>query len=226
MRDAYDKLFAVYDRGVFFRNGIESIIYVTDAKKLKENWESQKRKLMNREELVIRGYGRNATNTLWFITLYSILFGNEKIKKDPNNNALPTKVLKDLTGLSKNAKGNQFDKEKIQNYQVSHLFGKTKNPLLFGAAWNIAYVPKYLDPFTGHEMQGGHRDEFQRIFFPIVKVKFTEFISDFNSFIDDKLSIHLLENALSITKEKCKINDEDFKRFKSDVEKEWAIIEE
>ena len=30
----------------------------------------------------------------------------------------------------------------------------TKNALTFNAPWNIVYMPKLFDPFTGHESKG------------------------------------------------------------------------
>ena len=71
------------------------------------------------------------------------------------------------------------------NYQVSHLFGRTKNPLLFTSPWNIAYIPKYLDPFTGHESQGIHSTEFKNIFNQLIAKKFEPYIQDYHNFIDE-----------------------------------------
>ena len=53
------------------------------------------------------------------------------------------------------------NKKEIINYQVSHIFGKTKNIYAFTAPWNFIYLPKIMDPLTGHEAQGYLKERFQ-----------------------------------------------------------------
>jgi hypothetical protein len=160
MRDSYDILFEHYDRDIFFSESLKSIIYI-DESKIKIEWDNLKNRLFNNELTYIRGYGRDAKGTIAFLELYKNLFSNLNIKKDSSNNNVPTILMSRLTGLNKKLKKDTVQQERIQNYQISHLFGKTKNPLLFSAPWNFAYIPKYIDPFTGHETQGEH----SRIFF-------------------------------------------------------------
>ncbi|AET69328.1 hypothetical protein Desor_3879 [Desulfosporosinus orientis DSM 765] len=61
------------------------------------------------------------------------IFNNTNVKKDATNSVEPQKIISRLTGYKRNT--NLF------NYQVSHIFGKTKNIFLFEAPWNIALVP-------------------------------------------------------------------------------------
>lgn len=44
------------------------------------------------------------------------------------------------------------------------MFGRTKNIYAFTAPWNIVYMPKILDPFTGHEAKGEMVDEYRMLF--------------------------------------------------------------
>lgn len=222
MKDAYDRLFARYPKEEFFKDSIEEVIFVSpDA--LYKNWEEQKQKLLNNGELYIRGYGRDGTGTHFFLTLYRNLFSNSNIKKDPTNNARPTKVLSELTGYCKVIRTDNAKKERVQNYQVSHLFGRTKNPLLFTAAWNVAFIPKYLDPFTGHETQGAHRSEFQKMFDAILRARFKDYIEDYNSFIFEEVAPRL-EEALLVTKNELGISDKGLVPFRSDSMAELSTI--
>ncbi|WP_238403062.1 hypothetical protein, partial [Flavobacterium psychrophilum] len=95
--------------------------------------------------------------------------------------------------------------------QISHLFGRTKNPFLFNCAWNIAYVPKYLDPFTGHETQGEYSNEFKNMFTPIINEKFRQYIIEYNELISNLLPI--IDDALKLTKENLKIPANEFKNI-------------
>ena len=223
MKDAYDNLFKKYPKDDFFNDGIDQIIFI-DSTALEQNWKVQKEKLFNNEELFIRGYGRNASGTQSFIRLYEILFQNNNIKKDGSNNNKGTQLIAKLTGLSKDAKSNEIGIERIRNYQVSHLFGRTKNPLLFTAAWNIAYIPKYLDPFTGHETRGIYKIEFKNLFDKKIKSLFRSYIEDYNSIIDIQI-LPFLEDALHKTKEELDLDDKIFDKFAKDARKELSKIE-
>jgi hypothetical protein len=200
MKDAYDNLFKNYDKDKFFADSLEAIIYI-DTNKIAINWQETLRKLNNDEELFIRGFGRDAKGTDAFLTLYKYLFSNNKIRKDPTNNNEPTKVITNLTGLNKKLNSDNETQQRIQNYQVSHLFGKTKNPLLFTAAWNIAYIPKYIDPFTGHETQGSYSTEFKKLFDEKNVGKFHDFINEYNLFVRENITPNLDKALKSTIKE-------------------------
>lgn len=223
MRDAYDNLFRKYGKEAFFTDSIDSIIFIADEKSARQ-WARQKELLLNNGELYIRGYGRDALKTDWFFELYKNLFENNKIKKDSTNNARPTKMLSELTPFCKNTdEGKNDGKERIQNYQVSHLFGRAKNPLLFTAAWNIAYIPKYLDPFTGHESQGEHSADFKSAFNPLLKKRFSGYIKDYNNFINQHVN-DSLEEALNTTRRNLRITIHDFARFRKDAKDELSEL--
>lgn len=222
MKDAYNKLFEKYPKHEFFKDSFEQIIFV-ESGKAQENWEQQMNALLKNKKLFIRGYGRDAKGTEFFLKLYKNLFWNQNIQKDPTNNSYPTKLLTQLTWYSKYIKKDRGGLEKIQNYQVSHLFGRTKNPLLFTAAWNIAYIPKYLDPFTWHETQGEHRNEFQKIFTKQLKALFKTFIESYNLFVDEKIS-PFLSDALVSTKTELQVNDKIFDDFSRNAKVELSKI--
>lgn len=187
MIDAYSKFFEKYDKNLFFKDGLGQIIYINDDL-IEQQWETLIRKLSNNEKLFIRGYGRDSAGTSAFLILYKHLFKNENIRKDATNNIEPTKVITNLTGYSKTLIKDRDDLIRIQNYQVSHLFGRTKNPLLFTSAWNIAYIPKFIDPFTGHETQGEYNKEFKTLFMQQNKSRFAKYVSKYNDFVEKNIN--------------------------------------
>lgn len=222
MRDAYDKLFEHIEKDLFFKNSIDDIIYI-EMDKIHSNWNNLKRDVFENKTIYIRGYGRNAQKTEYFICLYEHLFENKKVLKDPTNNAQPTKLISCQTDYCKKTKDGKNGKELIRNYQISHLFGRTKNPLLFNCAWNIAYIPKYLDPFTGHETQGVYSAEFKKLLLPLLKEKFDHYIKDYNQIIEDKV-LNKIDYSLQEVKKEFKMNNIEFKRFEQDAKKEMALI--
>ena len=61
------------------------------------------------------------------------------------------------------------------------MFGRTKNVFCFTAPWNIIFIPKLIDPFTGHEAKGEYVTEFQKLLKgKIAKISHRE-ISEYNS---------------------------------------------
>lgn len=88
------------------------------------------------------------------------------------------KVLIDrqrLTGLKRN--------KDIYNYQVSHIWGHTKNVFMFEAPWNVCYTPKIMDPFTGHETKGMWPAEYQKLFIEKVYDLYRPFIEEYNDIL-------------------------------------------
>ncbi|MBI9061967.1 MAG: hypothetical protein JEZ14_08250 [Marinilabiliaceae bacterium] len=221
MRDAYDLLFKHISREKLFDSAIEDIVFV-EENLLKEQWENQKLKLLNGVELSVRGYGRDGDGTRSFMKLYEKLFGHDNIKRDSSNNAAPTKLLAELTPYYKKERKTN-PKELIQNYKIAHLFGRTKNPLLFNAAWNIAYIPTYLDPFTGHESTGEHSEAFKAVFTPIITKRFKDYILDYNAFVNENIEPKL-DEALTETRKALRINKDDFERFEREAKIELSVI--
>lgn len=218
-RDAYTKLFEHIDKDLFFKSGIEDIIFI-DNEVIEKQWKKQQNAVFNNQTVYIRGYGRDAKGTDLFFKFYEKLLGNTKVKKDSSNNTEPTKLLKEMTPYSKT---NLAGKKLILNYQISHLFGKTKNPILFTCPWNIAYIPKYLDPFTGHETQGQHSQEFKQIIVPFLKEKFKIYIEEYNSIIKNIIS-DKIDESLYFVKLSANLNADEFRRFEIDARNELSEI--
>lgn len=218
-KDAYTELFKNIDKETFFKFGIEDIMFIEDEKISKE-WENLKYDVFNNSTIYIRGYGRDGLGTNLYQKLYEKLFCNFNVIKDSSNNHYPTNLLENLTNFSKK---NKKDKVLIKNYQISHLFGRTKNPLLFNCPWNVAYIPKYLDPFTGHETQGEFSDEFKELITPVINEKFKKYIDDYNS-IYNKCIVDKIDESLDYVRKNCNISDQKFRRFANDVKNELREI--
>ncbi len=175
----------------FIQFGIENIIYVkvdteTNRRKFEEDWNNLKKSILTPnvdepQDVFIRGYGREAAGTDLYISMYKEIFGHDNFMKDGTNNDVPTKKIKRLTGYAKNVK-TEKKYERIQNFQVSHVFERTKNPFAFSAPWNIVYLPKIVDPFTGHESHGKLKSKFIKRFQEHIYNIYQEYINDFNKF--------------------------------------------
>ncbi|MBS3937115.1 MAG: hypothetical protein KGZ50_00895 [Peptococcaceae bacterium] len=174
--DSYERFMAKFniDKDDMYQFGIsETILPPIDL--VAQNWEELKKRIFNNGAVKIRGYGCDAKGTELYIVLYKHLFNNANVKKDATNNIEPQKIISMLTGYKRN--------RNLFNYQVSHIFGKTKNIFLFEAPWNIALVPKIIDPFTGHETKGIWPKEYQEKFLSYSSEIYKEFIDDYNQLI-------------------------------------------
>ena len=195
MRDSYLKFFNKFNitQNQLIDYGLSDIIFIPKNEAKKE-WSSLKKKVLNNQETFIRGLGRDAANTPIVIDIHFYLFANSKIKKDPTNNAGPQRLLEKLTGYSK--KKSKMNKE-LRNYQVSHVFGLTKNALAFNAPWNIVYMPKLFDPFTGHESKGEITKKFTQELKKITYLKFKDLIEEYNTIVDSDDFKTKMKEALS-----------------------------
>ena len=196
MLDSYENFLSEFkiSEDQFLDFGIKSVIYIPDDK-AKENWNYLKNRINNDGEVFIRGFGRDAKGTPLLLDFYKHLLGNSHIKKDPTNNSQPTKMIKELSGYSK-VKSSKY--ELIRNYQISHIYGRTKNIYAFTAPWNIAYIPKIYDPFTGHEAKGDMVKEFSSRLKIQTYKKFEPLIEDFNNIVNRSVFKDKLEKSLDI----------------------------
>lgn len=193
--------------------GISSTIFPA-ADVVADEWEKLKERIFTNQTVYIRGYGRDAHGTQLYQDLYKNIFGNGNVKKDPTNNTVPHRHIQQLTGLRRNVD--------VYNYQVSHIWGRTKNVFMFEAPWNICYTPKLIDPFTGHETKGDWPSEFQKMFIAAAHNMYKAFIDDYNKLLIDN-DIHN-KIALYLQTIKPSISEREFVQFERDVYSEFAPI--
>lgn len=216
VRDSYKEFLEDFciDKEELFQWGIEHTIF-PDQSKAKEEWENLKRRIHSDEVVYIRRYGRGPKGTQLYQDAYRELLGNNHIKEDPTNNAIPRRLIQRLTGLKRNAS--------IYNYQVSHIWGHTKNIFLFEAPWNLCYVPKIMDPFTGHETKGVWPNEYQRLFRARAYEQYKPFILEYNQILEElSLSKRIQEYVVSL---QGVISEKEQAQFKKDILAEFTPIE-
>ena len=217
LKDSYQEFIDYFkiDKKDLYQFGISSIISA-DANVAKKQYDQKKYDLFNNKVLSIRGYGRGGVNTNLFLDLYCEIFGNTSIKKDPTNNAAPRANISSATGHRINGD--------IQNYQVSHIWGNTKNPLLFESVWNICFIPRLIDPFTGHECSGGWNDDFIPLLREFVYSKYEDLIIDYNDFVTSYDIQQQIHNYVDRLLSAGTIDGALIKRFEEDALSEWAPI--
>lgn len=218
IKDSYDIFFNTFGikKESFFDFGIKNTIYLAEDK-VEEYWNLLKDRVLNNKEVFIRGYGRDAKGTPIYIKFHGEVFGNYNIIKDPSNNSKPQQLIKKITGLNR--------KENLRNYQVAHVFGMTRNALMFEAPWNIVLVPKIIDPLTGHESNGLWAEEYKKIFYEEINKKYKRFINEYNE-IMDKINI---EKKIELFIKEYKFAEEDNtdkkrKKVCDDLKKDFSII--
>jgi hypothetical protein len=175
--DSYKQFFELFSQDIFFNFGLNNIITI-DKNIAKNEWKKLLEKINKKsDDLHVRDFGRRGDGNQRLTKFYDEIF-NLRIKFDPTNNSKPTQLLQNLTGYQKN--------KNIFNYQVSHVFGNTKNVYCFTAPWNIVFIPKIIDPFTGHESKGDYVNKFQQLFKNKLYETFFEEITEYNKIMDSK----------------------------------------
>ena len=145
------------------------------------------------------------------IDFYRDELGLNFVKIDPTNNSEPKRLLKQMVA------------DYPVNYQVSHVFGRTKNIYAFGASWNIVLLPKFIDPFSGHESQGVIKDEFTYRLQRMIFDKYRRLISEYNSEIL-KLDIQNKANHFIASIKTDNWSPEEVDRFRKSLAAELSII--
>lgn len=214
-KDSYQVFLDAFniEKDDLYQWGISSTIF-PELDAVAKAWEDLKKRIFSNQTVYIRGYGRDAHGTQLYKDLYKYLFGNENVIKDPTNNAVPHRHIQNLTGFRRN--------KDVYNYQVSHIWGRTKNVFMFEAPWNICYTPKLIDPFTGHETKGAWPKEYQKKFVDYAYNRYKEFIDDYNKLLI-KYNIH---NKIDryLQRIKSSISQGEFAQFERDVYSEFAPI--
>lgn len=202
----------------FYKFGLEETIY-PPTEEIEEYWNELKKRVLNNEKVYIRGYGRDAHGTELYKKFHIKVFGNEKIFKDSTNNSKPQRLIEKLTGFRR--------KKTLLNYQVSHIFGMTRNALMFEAPWNIALVPKIIDPLTGHESNGMWAKEYQELFFKNMHNKYAKYIDEYNLIaskynFENKIKEFVSEDAPYILKEYSELKKKN--KLIDDLRKDFKFL--
>ena len=213
--DSYAQFLEYFDidKKSFYNFGIDNTIYASPDYAY-EQWERLKIHLLENKPLTIRGYGRQGKHTELYFKLYSYLFDNNNINEDKTNNAVPRKNIQAATGHRTNIT--------LFNYQCSHIFGHTKNPLLFEAVWNICFTPKLFDPLTGHEAKGPWPEEYHRIFIDKATHRFEKCIIDYNEFVKTQNILEKIPRFVETLV--CEYDSILLEKFQEDALSEWEFI--
>lgn len=225
-RDAYELFFEEFigeNKDKFFKFGLEQTIYANEIsiKNASDKWEDLKLRLTSDQPIYIRRYGTGGRNTHLYKDFYANVFENEELREDPTNNSMPRKLIEELTGYMKKPRKGYT---KIQNYQVSHVFGKTKNALAFTAPWNIVYLPKLLDPFTGHEAKGSDVANFTALFKNQCIDQFGDMINEFNEIMKSDNVSSKLDSGIDYVAKTNSLDEKQKQQFEKSVYSEFEPI--
>ena len=176
MIDAYEALIPEYlSQEDFIRYGLEKTVYIPDDK-VKEGWEDLKKQINSNKKVFMRGVKDNNITRMFF-DYYKDIVKNERIAKDPSNTQNPAKVIEDLSGIKKS--------KDLRNYQLTSIFGRSRNIFAFTAPWNIVYIPNLIDPLLSAEANNELSKEFQKDFQKNAYEKFKPQIDEFNKIVTD-----------------------------------------
>lgn len=228
--DSYVEFLAYYDitNESILEWGLENTIFI-ELEAATESWNELKKRILDNREVYIRGFGRDAKGTELYLNLYKFLFNNVNVKKDATNNDKPTKCIQELTGYRKYSKNVKKETHSIlYNYQVSHIWGCTRNVFMFEAPWNICFSPKLMDPFTGHESSGELSNAYKKKFVSYAYQLYKPLIEDYNRILAEYKVQERVEEYLQLIEEQGDIKGKDFEEFCKSVRKELCpiIVEE
>ena len=183
-------------------------------------WHELKDDLLNGRRLHIRADRGNEREFLFYKRLNEYLFQNDALAPDYNGNYYPRRNLERAVGWEVTIHP-EGDTGVLVNYQTSHvLSGRTHNPLLYSAIWNIVFTPKIIDPFTGDEAHGPAALLFREAFMNSIRARFAECIEDFNDFIN----VHNIGNRINDFHHEDFADEVELIRLKEAACRQWAAV--
>lgn len=139
------------------------------------------------------------------------------VRKDPDGNREPNKIL------SGKPKGRP-------TYVCAHIFGRTKNPLLFTAKFNLCCIPEFFASWTDARkgQTSSYRDEFRKKFYSKVFKDYGEIISKYNDCKIRKQVLRKLEDELKKreAENQHKSKNRDQLRWLASIIKQWEPLPE
>ena len=94
----------------------------------------------------------------------------------------------------------------------------------FTAPWNIVYMPKLLDPFTGHEANGAMVAEFTELFQRQGYVRFARLIDDFNELVSNPVFESRIIGCLDDLEEGQEFDTIEIQKLRTSVKDEFRPI--
>ena len=172
-------------------------------------------------QMYIRCYGKDKNGDA-FKRLYEKLWPEITIKIDGDNNHEPNKCICENVKCNLSGKA-AFNNEWIylQNYQCAHIFGRTKNPILFTALFNLSLIPKLYDPLTGHETKGMLSEMFVEELSSKFRSVYKESIEKYEEFRSKEYG-KIISAAENLPLEE--FSEKRKKFFMNRVEKEWSQL--
>ena len=95
---------------------------------------------------------------------------------------------------------------------------------MFTAPWNIVYLPKIIDPFTGHEAKSDMVDEYKAMFQKKSYSYFEPLIEDYNKLISDKEFKQRMYSYIEDISNNNKYPQEDIDKLEKSVREELIPI--
>jgi hypothetical protein len=95
----------------------------------------------------------------------------------------------------------------------------------FTAPWNLVYIPKILDPFTGHEAKGKMISEFTVLFQRKGYEHFEGLIEEFNEIITSPYFMNKMTESIEILKANGGYQTDEIEKLRKSVKEEFSPIE-
>ncbi len=182
-RNSYDELFELFpdiaDR--LWQFGLDNSVYAVNGTRERDElvvqqWQEVVAALEGNVDgnagvygdIYIRLKNTDSPEFRFYQRLYSDpnLFGNNRLRAGGDGNYYAKRAIQGVTGWRLNQNPPEDNNRGYLVYfTVAHVFGnRTKNPLLFTAAWNIVLTPNIIAPFTDEENHHEFAEQFKEVF--------------------------------------------------------------
>lgn len=195
----------------FVEYGIEKIIFAPEDE-VYDDWRQRKNCFINKSSHSNKFYIRSDKDKRWTCA-YEAIFGIS-VKIDVTKNSKPTSALEGATNV----------KKKGSAYTSAHIFGRTRNFMLFSALFNICFIPDLYAPFSDTtSKKSGVHEHFRKMLLDKVRMEYGDVICEYNSFIAENHITERIESYISEISKFGNLSRAD-KRFVKDLREQWKEI--
>ena len=177
------------EKETFFNIGFKNIIGLNDELYQKKVKEKAKLFFSEKGEKIYYRENNGKLKEHYDIIRKEIFYEYECIESDDSKPIV--KIVIDCLKKENNKSTKKINyinikKEYLQDYDLTHLWDATQNPLLYSLPWNYYYMPKMIAPITDRNVRYDKDRVFLKRIMKTVIKKYKDEINLYNEFMKNK----------------------------------------
>lgn len=176
------------DQNTFFEIVFNNIIGLNDKLYKEEVKKISKILLSNpKEEIFYRKRHQEQNNKKidHYKNIRNEIFGKNKCSAQSDSSKIIDILITCIKVNEPKIKLDNLKKEYLQDYDLSHIWDATQNPLLYTLPWNYYFIPKMISPITDRNVRYDEKRIFLKKIMKKVIKEYSQEIEEYNKFMKE-----------------------------------------